>query len=272
MKFMNGTPVSLTDEQIEIKIADFLLENPTPSDLHFHAFASGIGVDKDRVEEVAYRMLSTVLRGAYNWDLLGRDPKEMQTVLYMADSNIDSQVAALSEDHPKPSHNMVEVMLRFRYKSAIDRLTETRQRTLSAAGDVELTEADFDSKLKDQVIVNNQDRITLVNTELHELGIDQKSIDDAIRYFELDGYNDVSNLLNSAYNSLREALIKNPDYVFDDPRFQDIKNSFDRIRNDRRDLGATIRVTSARQVARIMRALTADYGVANHGLFSAITR
>lgn len=273
MKSFIGKPTAvLTDEQIEIKIADFLLDNPSPTDLHFHAFASGIGVDKDQVEEVAYRMLSTLLRGAYNWDLLGRDPQEMQTALYMANSNVDSQVAELTDGHPKPSQNMVEVILRIRYKSAIDSITQTRQRTLSSSEDTLLTESDFETKLEDQVLINDQTRIATVNNELTNLGLDQTSIDDAIRYLELDGYNDVSNIVNSAYNSLREALIKNPNYVFDDPRFESIKTCFDRIRNDRRDLGATIRVTSARQVARIMRALTADYGVSNQGLFSSITR
>lgn len=271
MSFNKGTPVVLTDDQIEIKIADFLLDNPTPNDLQFHAFASGLGIDKDRVEEVAYRMLSTILKGAYNWDLLGRDPKEMETALYMANSNVNAQIASLTEDHPNPSSNMVEVILRFRHKATIDKLTSTRQHTLSSTDSL-LTEADFESKLEDQVLVNDQSRISIVNNELTALGLDQKSIDDTIRYLELDGYNDVSNLMNSAYNSLREALIKNPNYVFDDVRFQHIKNSFDRIRNDRRDLGATIRVTSARQVARIMRELTAEYGVSNHGLFSSITR
>lgn len=272
MTFNKIKPVELTDEQIEIKIAEFLLDNPSPSDLNFHAFALGIGVNKERVEEVAYRMLSTVLRGAYNWDLLGRDSKEMETVLYMANSGIAQEVATLNEGHTNPSQNMTEVILRFRYKAAIDKVTESRSRTMSSLGDKEITFQDFESKLEDQVLVNDQDRISIVNNELTQLGLDQGSIDTAIRYLSMDGHDEVANLVNGAYSSLREALIRNPNYVFDDPQFVEIKKDFDRIRNDRRDLGEPIRVASARQIARIMRELTAKYGVATHGLFSSLSR
>jgi hypothetical protein len=217
-------------------------------------------------------MLSTILRAAYNWDLLGRDSKEIETALYMANSGIAQEVATLSEGHSNPSQNMIEVALRFRYKTAIDKVSEGRSRTLSSAGDQEITFQDFESKLEDQVLVNDQDRISVVNNELTQLGLDQGSIDTAIRYLELDGNIEVANLVNGAYSSLREALIRNPNYVFDDPQFIEIKKDFDRIRNDRRDLGEPIRVASARQIARIMRELTAKYGVATHGLFSSLSR
>lgn len=258
-------------ESLEVRIATYLLENPTPNDMSFHSFAAGLGVDKDTLEEVAYRMLSTMLHTAMHWNLLQREPKEMDTLMYMAGCDCDSQTAKIiQESGADLSPNMINLCLRMRKADDISRLTMERNRELSFTEDEDLSEA-IHKKVSDQTSINDPARITFVNDNLELLGLTQAQMDTAMRLLDLDKYHDESAFLNTAYNSLREALIARPDDVFSDPDFQKLKDTFNGLGADRRDQGAQIRVAKARQSARIMRTLATRYGVSNRGLFSAIS-
>lgn len=271
MSFQVNNQNGLSDEEIEVRIGQYLLNNPSPNDMAFHAFAAGIGVDKDQVEEIAYRMLATVLRTSQQWGLLDRDSREIDNILYMSHCDVESEVQRIISDNPRASANMADLMLRIRHKKDIDEKTRERRRVLSYSEEQEL-DGDLHRKRQDRVAVNDQSRINTVNKELSALGLDQGSVDTAMRLLDLDKYNDESSLINSSYSSMREALIACTNYVFDDPLFASLKNAFAGLPADRRDYGDSIRVARARQSARLMREISAKYGVSNRGLFSSLSK
>lgn len=255
---------------LETRIAEYLISNPTPKDVEFHAFAAGLGVDKNLLEEICYRMLSTLLITAGQWNLLQREPREMDTLMYMAGCDCSKQTSKILKDTGENlSSNMINLALRIRKADDIDRLTMERNRELSYAEEQDLSEA-IHKKSSDQTSINDPARITFVNEQLEALGLTQAEVDTALRLLDLDHYPDESALINTSYNSLREALISRTDDVFDDPEFQDLKFVFSGLAQDRRDQGAQIRVAKARQAARLMRTLASRYGVSNRGIFSSI--
>lgn len=262
----------LSDAEIEVRIAEYLLDNPKPNDLAFHGFAAGIGIDKDRVEEVAYRMLSTVLHAASQWEVLNREDSEINTLLYMCNVRVEDEVDAIEQANPKASTNMAHLCVRIRNVDNLRKVTQQRNQVLSYAEEHGVEDETFLKKLGDQVIVTDPNRITYVNNELNRLGMGQKSIDSAIRLLELDKYVNESALLNGAYNTLRESLIQTTDEtIFDDEDFAKCAKLFEGADTDRRDYGQQIRVAKIREVCRIMRDLTARYGISNRGLFSGFT-
>lgn len=262
---------SLDVAALEVRIAEYLISNPNPKDLSFHSFAAGLNVDKEVLEEIAYRMLSTMLVTAMQWNLLQRDPREMNTLMYMAGCDVDVWVPKIMQSTDGDlSPNMIDLCLRMRKADDIARLTQERQRELSYGEDLDLSEA-IHKKASDQTVVNDPNRITFVNDNLKLLGLAQTQIDTAMRLLDLDRYPNESALLNTAYNSLREALIAHPDNAFDDPDFQRLKDTFNGLAEDRRDQGQQIRIAKVRQAARIMREITTRYGISNRGLFSSMS-
>lgn len=269
MAFGSNNNSVKSDEEIEVRIAQYLLNNPAPNDMAFHAFAAGIGEDKERVEEIAYRMLATVLHAANSWGLLGRDDKEVETMLYMSNCDVSGETQNLMSDNPRGSANMIDLVLRVRHKASIDKLTRERNRVLSYAEEQSI-DSEIHRKHSDRVQVNDQSRINTVNQELASLGLDQGSVDTGMRLLELDGYVNEATLINGAYSSMREALVASTNYVFDDPLFTDLKKAFKGLPQDNREFGDSIRVARARQAARLMREISTKYGISNRGLFSGL--
>lgn len=259
-----------TDAEIEVLIAEYLLKNPAPADLQFHAFAHGLGEEKDRVEAIAYRMLSTVLHASVDWNVLNREDKEIETLLYMCNVDVHTQVDEIKRSNPSASQNMAHLCVRLRNADNLKRVTQQRMQVLSYAEEESIVDGELALKPQDRVPVNDSGRIDLVNAELQSLDLDQRTIDRIVRLLELDSFANEATLLNSSYNSLREALCQATDYVFDDERFAHCQRLLKGYSGDRRDQGPQIRIGKIREAVMLMRELTSTYGMGNKGLFSGI--
>lgn len=265
MAINNKAPVSISDQELENKVAEYLMETGNPSDVQFHAFAAGIGVSKDRLEEVAYKMLSSFLRITAFWNLLGRDPQEMSAYLYQVGVDVPSSIGEIQVNVPGVSINIAETLLRVRNADHIDKQTLERARTLSSIGEFDDEVAEdlgIDQNLSDRVAVSDQRRIAIMNIELENRGLTQSSIDTASRLLSLDGFSSESSLISASYSSMREALAICTTYCYNDPLFDQAGEELKRA-GDNRERGNRFRIAAARQTARIFREIAAKYGISS---------
>lgn len=259
----------VTTEEMEVKIAEFLLKNPNPRDLEFHAFAAGLGVEKETLEEVAYRMLATVLNCSALWGLLHQDPALMHNALYMSGCDPEACITDILTKSPKLSPNMLELVLRIRKTDELQQIFKARGSVLSYAEEQQL-DTELHKKRGDVVQVTDPSRIEIVTRELDKIGLSQGDVDSVMRLLDLDQYKDESALLNGSYSSMREALVACTEFAFDNPLFQELEKSFEGLAKDRRDYGDKIRIARVRMSCRLMRKITSIYGISNRGLFSSV--
>lgn len=268
MNILNKPDVSV--EEMEVKISEFLLKNPNPKDLEFHAFAAGLGVEKETLEEVAYRMLATVLGCASSWGLLHQDPNLMHNAMYISGCDPEVVVTNIISNHPNFSPNVVELALRLRKTDALQSIFNERGRVLSYAEE-QMLDSELHKKRGDTVHVTDPNRIEIVTSNLDKLGLSQGNVDTVMRLLDLDRYKDESALLNGSYSSMREALVACTQFAFDNPLFNELEKQFAGLAVDRRDYGDKIRIARVRNSCRLMREITSIYGISNRGLFSSIT-
>jgi len=55
--------ITESDDKITAAVKEFFMENPNPSDKQVHAFAEDHKIDPHKLEEVIYKLLSSLLNG-----------------------------------------------------------------------------------------------------------------------------------------------------------------------------------------------------------------
>jgi len=87
------------NQEIQKKLYDFLVENPSPKDSEIHAFAESLNIEPDEIEEIIYGMLGSLIGGGFSKGKeFDYDPKEME---------MGMKVEAEHTDNPLLVHKIV---------------------------------------------------------------------------------------------------------------------------------------------------------------------
>jgi hypothetical protein len=112
--FQEDSISQLTDPNIVNKLVDFIRNNPFPTDYQqIHAFAEGLGIEADILEQYAYAMLTVILCGGKSKGKeveasdknkeIGRKI-ELEHVEYYSDNEVIKRIQEVFIDKIKNDH------------------------------------------------------------------------------------------------------------------------------------------------------------------------